>query len=115
KIKEISPLTCTLVEIQLDKQHPSSAGTHLDIQGDRIKNHPVVIVDDALNTGRTMVYAVSAFIREGSSVIRTAVLADRNHKKFPIAADFVGISMATTLQEHLSFEIEENQLALYLQ
>lgn len=115
KIREVSPIACTLVKITLDKQRPTAVGTQLDIDSSKARDKPVVIVDDVLNTGRTMVYAVSAFIREGSSVIRTAVLADRNHKKFPISADYVGISMATTLQEHISFEIENNELSLLLQ
>lgn len=115
QLEKVSPLRCTLVEIKLDKQHPTAASTSLSISGDLIKDKPVLIVDDVLNTGKTMVYAVSAFIREGSSLIRTAVLADRNHKKFPIAANYVGISMATTLQEHLSFSIDNKGYALELQ
>lgn len=115
QLENISPIKCTLVEIQLDKQNPSAATTTLNISGDEVKNRPVLIVDDVLNTGKTMVYAISAFIREGSSVIRTAVLADRNHKKFPVAANYVGISMATTLQEHLSFSISKSGYALELQ
>ena len=109
----ISPLQCILVEIQLDKHQPSASGTQLSI-ATSVKGKPVVIVDDVLNTGRTMVYAVSAFIREGSSIIKTVVLADRNHRKFPVAADYVGISMATTLQEHLLFEIKDGNQSLVL-
>lgn len=115
ELQAISPIHCILVEILIDKQQPSAAGTQLK-QGDAIlRDKPVLIVDDVLNTGKTMVYAVSAFIREGSSLIRTAVLADRNHKNFPIAADFVGISMATTLQEHLNFSIGKKGYSLELQ
>jgi len=115
QLEKISPIRCILIEIQLDKQNLSAASSSLSISGDQIKNMPVLIVDDVLNTGKTMVYAISAFIREGSSLIRTAVLADRNHKKFPVAADYVGISMATTLQEHLSFSISNGKCALELQ
>lgn len=114
QLKQISHLKTRLVEISLDKTNPKASTTLLDATTEELAGKPALIVDDVLNTGRTMVYAVSAFIREGSSVIRTAVLADRNHKKFPIAADFVGISMATTLQEHLAFHKGESEMNLSL-
>ena len=115
EIEKISPLKCVIIEIELDKTKPSAAGTKLKGPDLSIENKPVIIVDDVLNTGRTMVYAVSAFIREHSSLIRTMVLADRNHKRFPISADYVGISLATTLHEHLRFSIEENGYSLDLE
>jgi pyrimidine operon attenuation protein/uracil phosphoribosyltransferase len=114
KLDHIGQSSCSLVHIALNKQDPRSNTTLLTGPEEDIRLKPVIIVDDVLNTGKTMVYAVSAFIREGSSVIKTAVLADRNHKKFPIAADYVGISLATTLHEHLSFEINENNMCLTL-
>ncbi len=114
-LSSISPLQCTLLEIHLNKTEPSASGTRLSPEGYDLKGKPVLIVDDVLNTGRTMVYAVSAFIREGSSLVRTLVLADRNHRRFPVAADYVGISMATTLQEHLEFRIDNGTYSLQLQ
>lgn len=115
QLQSISPLKTTLVEIKLDKTKPKAATTSLDVSSEEVHGKPVLIVDDVLNTGRTMVYAVSAFIREECALIKTAVLADRNHKNFPIAADFVGISMATTLQEHLQFSLENGKMSLELQ
>jgi pyrimidine operon attenuation protein/uracil phosphoribosyltransferase len=115
ELQAVSPIRCILVEILIDKQQPSAAGTQLKHVSGVIGDKPVLIVDDVLNTGKTMVYAVSSFIREGSGLIRTVVLADRNHKKFPISADFVGISMATTLQEHLQFSIGKKGYLLELQ
>lgn len=114
KLQEISGNKLLLAEIKLDKTAPKAATTSLNIPGSEIKDRAVVIVDDVLNTGRTMVYAISAFIREGCSHIQTAVLADRNHKRFPVAADYVGISLATTLQERLSFEVHNGEMNLYL-
>lgn len=115
ELGKISPLKCWVVEIELDKTQPSALGTKLIGNGQSLKNKPVIIIDDVLNTGRTMVYAVSAFIREDSSLIRTMVLADRNHKRFPIAADYVGISLATTVHEHLRFSIEKEGYSLDLE
>lgn len=114
ELKKISPIQCHLVEIKVDKQHPSASGTSLIGAVDFYADKHVLIVDDVLNTGKTMVYAISAFIREGSQLIRTLVFADRNHRSFPVAADYVGISMATTLQEHLNFKIDQGRYSLEL-
>ncbi len=114
-IQDHTKLHAELVEIKLDKANPKAASTSVNLASEKIQGKPVLIVDDVLNTGKTMVYAISVFIREGSSLIRTAVLADRNHKRFPVSADYVGISMATTLQEHLNFSIKGKQMELILE
>lgn len=75
---------------------------------------PVVLVDDVLNTGYTMTHAAIPFFRKGHKRISILVLADRTHRKFPIHADMVGISLSTTLQEHLNFEVNGKEMSLYL-
>ena len=67
-----------------------------------LKNNSVVVVDDVLNTGKTLIYAVSYFLQVPVKSIKTAVMVNRNHKKFPVKADFKGISLATTINEHIS-------------
>ena len=58
-------------------------------------------MDDVLNSGKTLIYALKPFLRADIRKLRTVVLIDRNHRRYPIAADFVGLSLATTLQEHV--------------
>ncbi len=115
KVAAEAPFKVHLACITLDKQNPKAGATSIDLPLEIVKGKPALIVDDVLNTGKTMVYAVSAFIREGSPLIRTLVLADRNHKAFPIAADYVGISLATTLQEHLNFDVNDQGMQLILE
>ncbi|MBI1221380.1 MAG: phosphoribosyltransferase [Bacteroidetes bacterium] len=115
EVRAISPINCRLIEIKIDKHHPTASSTTLVGEMDDLNHLPVLIIDDVLNTGRTMVYAISAFIREGCQPIRTLVLANRNHRSFPVAADYVGISMATTLQEHLNFKIDQHKYSLELE
>jgi pyrimidine operon attenuation protein/uracil phosphoribosyltransferase len=74
-----------------------------------------VIVDDVLNTGRTLIYALLPFLKLGVATIQTAILVDRNHKTFPVAADFIGISLSTTLQEHIAVTIEKKKVNVFLQ
>ena len=74
----------------------------IDISIEEYKDSPLIIVDDVLNSARTIAYAMNPFLIAGFKKIQTAVLVNRNHRSYPIAADFSGISLATTLQEHVN-------------
>ena len=45
---------------------------------------------------------------------KTAVLVNRNHKKFPVKADFKGISLSTSLNEHVEVVLDGKQFEAYL-
>ena len=73
------------------------------------------MVDDVLNSGKTMLACMAPVINKKPAKIQTAVLANRNHKAFPVKADIVGISLATTLQEHIWFAIEpQDKMIVFL-
>lgn len=76
---------------------------------------PVIIIDDVIHSGDTAMQVLVDLYEQGFEVIRTAFLAQREHRNFPIHADFVGVSIATTLQEHVHFSNENpSDLLLYL-
>ena len=85
-----------------------------DISLDDIKNKSIIIVDDVLNTGSTLISAVSYFLKIPVKKIQTAVMVNRNHKKFPIKADFKGISLSTSVNEHISVVLEGDGIGIYL-
>lgn len=95
ELKQISSLSVQTGEL---KAAPSGYELSVDVEG-----LSVILVDDVLNSGRTMMEAAAAIVAKKPRQLRTAILANRDHKRFPIAADYVGISLATTLQEHISF------------
>ena len=74
-------------------------------------NRSVVLVDDVLSTGTTLIYGVKHFLEVPRKRLKTAVLVDRNHKKYPVKADFKGISLSTSLQEHIEVRFGENSEA----
>jgi pyrimidine operon attenuation protein/uracil phosphoribosyltransferase len=74
----------------------------------------VVVVDDVLNSGATLIYGVKFFLDHPVKRITTAVLVDRNHKRYPVKADFKGISLSTTLLERVEAHIEQEPFAVYL-
>lgn len=101
ELHNLLPLEITLVEITLDKQQPIdvSVTPALPFSG---KN--ILVVDDVANSGRTLLYAVKPFLQFQPKKIQTLVLVERSHKVFPITSDFVGLSLSTTLQEHITVE-----------
>ena len=78
------------------------------------QNKSLVLVDDVLNSGTTLVYGVKHFLDVDLKKFKTAVLVDRNHKKYPVKADFKGISLSTSLQEHVSVIFETNNNHAFL-
>ena len=78
------------------------------------KNKSIVLVDDVLNSGATLIYAVKHFLNVPLKRFKTAVLVNRNHKKYPVKADFKGISLSTSINEHVVVEFNKNETIAYL-
>jgi pyrimidine operon attenuation protein/uracil phosphoribosyltransferase len=106
-LQDISPLRIRLLQLNLDKQRPE--GVKLSEEMD-FSGRVIVLVDDVANSGRTMLYALKPFLQFLPKKIQTAVLVDRKHKSFPLSVDFVGHSLATTLQDMVMVEMEENDI-----
>lgn len=117
KIKEaleaISAIHIILCEVTIDKKNPLNP-IITSIPLETMRNLSVVLVDDVLSTGKTLIYGVVHFLQVPLKQFKTAVLINRNHKKYPIKADFKGLSLSTTAQEHISIEIEKGQFTAYL-
>ena len=71
----------------------------------------IALVDDVLNSGRTLLWAVIKLMEFRPQQLSTTVLVDRSHKRYPVKADLKGISLSTTLQETVRLNIE-NGLAV---
>ena len=112
-IKSICDLNLIFVSLSIKKKKLLKV-VESDISLEEIKNKSIIIVDDVLNTGGTLIYAVSYFLKIPVKKIQTAVMVNRNHKKFPIKADFKGISLSTSVNEHISVVLEGNEIGIYL-
>ena len=112
KLTEISTIKLKLATIKLDKDNPYNT-IEVDINEEEYKDKVVILVDDVLNSGKTLMYGAKYFLSVPLKKLSTIVLVDRNHNHFPIKADFVGLSLSTTLKEHISVELENNE-AVYL-
>jgi len=99
-LEEISSLQVTLLRVDLERQS-SSLVSKTDLAEDSWRNKVIILVDDVLNSGKTLAYGLGVFLNTPHKKIRTVVLVDRSHKIFPVATDFVGLQMATVLKEHV--------------
>ena len=100
-LTSISSLKVDTIEVTLDKENPLSSGVKVSSHS-KLDHKVVVLVDDVLNSGKTLIYGAQYFLNQPVKKLMTAVLIDRNYKRFPIKADVVGLSLSTTLQEHVS-------------
>lgn len=114
-LKSICPIPTTLIEIKLDKENPTQYQLNHNHQISDFKNKTIIIVDDVLNSGKTLIYGVNRFLHAPVKKIATLVLVDRNHKSFPVNADYVGLSLATTFKQHIKVVFSESGDAAYLQ
>jgi pyrimidine operon attenuation protein/uracil phosphoribosyltransferase len=114
-LKEICDIKITLVEINLNKES-SKLESSINVPIESCQNKVIVLVDDVLNSGRTLAYGLGVFLNIPLKKLRSVVLVNRSHKNFPVATDFVGLELSTVLKEHVSVVLDENNQedAVYL-
>lgn len=113
-LEEITPAEIVLCKVSMDKKDPLKSGITTSIPEDDYKDQAVVLVDDVLNSGTTLIYGVQHFLKTPIKRLKTAVLVNRNHKKYPVKADFKGISLSTSLQEHINVVFQAKKDTVYL-
>ena len=113
-LHKICNIKTHLVHLKIDKQNPIAIPIELSMESAKMKGKVVILVDDVLNSGKTLIYGLRKLLNEDLKKIRTVLLVDRDHKRYPIVADFVGITLSTTLQEHISVEFGSKEEAVYL-
>ena len=106
-LTEISDLKVVLCEVKMDKKNPLNE-ISTSIKSSEYKNKSLILVDDVLNSGTTLIYGIKHFLEVPIKRFNTAVLVNRNHKKYPVKADYKGISLSTSMREHISVVFEAN-------
>lgn len=113
-LEKISPIEVVLCEVIIDKKKPLEKIT-TSLPASEYKNKSLILVDDVLNSGTTLIYAAKLFLEVPLKRFKTVVLVNRNHKKYPIKADFKGISLSTSMQEHICVEFEGKEAQAFLE
>lgn len=105
-LQDITTAKILLCKVSMNKKNPLESGVKTSISTKAYADKSVVLVDDVLNSGTTLIYGVHHFLKTPLKQLKTAVLVNRNHKKYPVKADYKGISLSTSLQEHISVEFK---------
>jgi len=114
-LAKISNIKIKLSKIKLDKNEPWTSEPKLDFSEKDYINKSVIIVDDVLNSGKTVMYAIKPFLDSSVKRLNVLVLVDRSHSRYPVKADFVGMSLSTTMQEHIEADFsKKGNEAVYL-
>ena len=104
-----------LTRIRLNPANPVEYEPEVEMPADELRGRSIIIVDDVANTGRTIFYAVQPLLKVVPKKVEVAVLVDRQHKSFPVKADYVGLSLATTLRDDIDVQIRDVEtMAVYL-
>ncbi|MBL4578533.1 MAG: phosphoribosyltransferase [Flavobacteriales bacterium] len=114
-LKDISPLKVTLGELRMNKDNPLSEPITFSIPENELKDKVVLVVDDVVNSGKTLIHGVKYFLSFPTKKLRTLVMVDRRHNTYPVRADYIGISLSTSLRDHISVELEKGKATVYLQ
>ena len=111
-LKEFSKVKTELISIKLQKRKPEEVTISKKINLD---DKVVIVIDDVVNSGQTLLYALKPLLAFHPKKIQTLVLVERRHNSFPVRPDYVGLSISTTLQEHIVVEVDkEKVLGAYL-
>lgn len=113
-LKNICSIRVTHYELQLDKKSPFDSSIHFAPSKDDVSDRVIILVDDVLNSGTTLMYSTKYLLQAKLKKLCTVVLINRNHKRFPIANDYTGLSLATTMKEHVAVEWKTGNDAAYL-
>ena len=114
-LKTIAPFKIILTEVKFVKHGKFDQKVEINLSKEQLNDKIVILVDDVMNSGKTMLNAMKPFLDAEIKKLRTVVLVDRNHKRYSVSSDFVGLSLATTLQEHVSVEISDSKIEAFIQ
>ena len=115
-LKEIKDCpTIHLLELKVNKQNPLADLASATEKQSELQGKVLIVVDDVLNSGKTLLYGVKKFMDIPLKKIATLVLVDRNHRSFPVNADYVGLSLATTLLQNIQVVLSAEERAVYLE
>lgn len=117
ELEKISYLNIELLAIEIDKKNPIEKDIVLNPKrnAEDLHQKSVVVIDDVLNSGSTLLFSLQPFLKQPMRQIKTAVLVNRNHKKYPVKADFKGISLSTSSHENVRVSLAPEAFQVVLE
>ena len=117
ELEKISDLNIELLAIEIDKKNTIEKDIVLNPKrnAEDLHQKSVVVIDDVLNSGSTLLFSLQPFLKQPMRQIKTAVLVNRNHKKYPVKADFKGISLSTSSHENVKVSLTPEAFQVVLE
>lgn len=113
-LQGIGHIEFKIAKLAYDKRDPIASNPELDLPLSTMENKSVILVDDVINTGRTLFYATKAFQQSALYQLKVLVLVNRDHTAFPFQPDYTGLSLATTLKDRITVTLKDEEAAVYL-
>ena len=113
-LEGISPISVKLLKVSLDKFSSKQGEVRLDVGEKELKNRCVVLIDDVLNTGKTLAFGMQPFLNAEIKRLEVAVLINRRHTQYPILPTYTGYALATMISEHVEVVLGKRP-AVYIQ
>jgi len=115
RLEELGHFSINYYDLKIEKDNPLKSAITLSPEANSLKGKRVLLIDDVLNSGRTMIYAAQHILQEPVKSLTTICLVNRIHRRFPIKADIVGISLSTTLKEHILVDLHKGRESIFLE
>jgi pyrimidine operon attenuation protein/uracil phosphoribosyltransferase len=112
-LNTISKLKTTVFRIDVDRDKPFNK-VSTELTENDYKNKVIILIDDVLHSGKTLTYAFKTFLDTSVKKMAVLVLIDRNHNTFPVKANYVGLSLSTTLKEYIEVVLKGSNKGVYL-
>ena len=113
-LEKICPAEILLCKVGMDKANPQTSAVTTSLKVSEYEDRSIVLVDDVLKSGTTLIFGVKHFLETPLKQLKTAVLVDRNYKRYPVKADFKGLSLSTSLEEHVRVDFSARNYGVYL-
>ena len=113
-IENISEISVEVINFKINKKAPLKSNNELNLDTNQVKTSMFFLVDDVLNSGKTLMHAAARILSFNVKELRTIILVDRTHRRFPIRADYAGLSLSTTMQEHIEVDFSKDNEGVYL-
>jgi pyrimidine operon attenuation protein/uracil phosphoribosyltransferase len=114
ELKKISPFEISLLKIEIDKPKGKKETISVDCEPQELDGQVLILVDDVLHTGRTVLQSLRPFLDVTVKKIETVALVNRSHTRFPISANYTGYELATTLNDHVEVVLDSKDFGVYL-
>ena len=106
-LKEVFAGNLQVLSLEIDKKNPEEIKLNTTVD---FNNKTILLIDDVANSGRTMLYALKPLLAQHPKNIQTLALVERTHKQFPIAVNYTGLSVSTTLQENIVVDVKDGEI-----